>query len=76
MDAQIMKVPLSKVLDPDQETIVNIHGEIHEPVLTLGHVTELKEKVGLQNSLDPKKVQVFVKSFTIDPTFTFPEFIY
>lgn len=47
MDAQITKVPLCKILHPNQETIVNIDGEIYEPVLTLGHVNELKEKVDL-----------------------------
>lgn len=76
MDAQIMKVPLCKVLDPNQGTIVDIDGEIYEPVLTLGHVTKLKEKVDLQNSLVPKQVQVSVKSFDVEPTVPFSEFIY
>ena len=69
MDMQIMKVPLFKVLDTDQETIADMDGEISEPLLTLGHVNELKEKVGLQNSLVPEQVRVSIKSFSIEPTF-------
>lgn len=45
MDAQTSKVPLCKILDLDQETIVNIDGEIYEPIISLGHVTELKKMI-------------------------------
>lgn len=48
MDEKITKIPLCKLLDPDQETIIDIIGEIYEPVVILGHITELKEKIGSQ----------------------------
>ena len=67
---------MCKVLDPNKETIVDIDCEIYEPVLTLGLVTKLKKKVGLQISLIPEKVQVSIKSFVVEPTFPFPEFIH
>lgn len=51
MDALTSKVHLCKILDPDEETIVNINGEIYEPVLTLGHFIELKQRIEIQNLL-------------------------
>ena len=76
MDARTTKVPPCKILDLDQETIVDIDGEIYESVITLGHITELKEKIESQNTLVPKQVRIFVKCFTVEPTFLFPEFIH
>jgi hypothetical protein len=63
-------------LDPDQEAIVDIDGEIYEPVITLGRVTELKQRIETKNLLIPDQVRTFVKHFTIDSTFPFPEFIH
>ena len=67
---------MCRILDPDQETIVDIDGEIYKPVITLGHITELKEKIESQNSLIPEQVLIYVKHFTVEPTLPFPEFIH
>lgn len=76
MDSQIPKVFVCKLLDLDQEFIVDINGEICEPILTLGCVNELKQKIEMQSLLIPDKVRYSVKLYTIDSTFPFPEFIH
>ena len=76
MDAQTTKVPLCKILDPDQETIVDIDGEIYEPIITLGHVTELKQRIETQNLLIPNQVRTSIKCFTVESTFPFAQFIH
>ena len=76
MNARTTKVPMCKILDPDQETIVNIDGEFYEPIIILGHITELKKDVESQKSLIPKKALISIKRFTIEPTFPFPKFIH
>lgn len=72
MDAQTTKVPMCKILNPNQETIVSIDGEIFERVITLGRITKLKQKIELQNSFVPEQVLISLKCFIIEPTFPFP----
>lgn len=76
MDAQSSKAFLCKISDPDQEFIVDIDDEIHEPVLTVGCVNELKQKIEIQSLLILDQVQSFVKCYTIESTFPFPKFIH
>lgn len=76
MDAQTSKVPLCKILDLDQETIVDIDGEIYELVITLGRVTESKQRIETQNLIIPDQVRTSIKCFTVESTFPFPEFIH
>ena len=49
MDARTKRVPLCKILDLDQETIIDIDGEIYEPDISLGHFTKLKKKIESKN---------------------------
>ena len=43
-------------MDLDQETIINIDGEIYEPILIVGHVTKLKQMIETQSLLIPNLV--------------------
>ena len=76
MDAQTSKILMCKILDLNQETIVDIDDEIYEPVLTLGNVIELKQRIETQNLLILDQVRTSIKHFTVESTFSFLEFIH
>lgn len=65
MEQRIEWIPLCKSLEPDQEFIVDLDGDVFNPILTLGPVIESKIGISMENSLIPDYIKIDVKQFVI-----------
>ena len=72
----ISTIQTCKSLDPIEEFISDLDVEIYETILTLGNLTEIKNKLTQTPNFIPDTFWSSLFEVSIEPTFPFPDFIH
>ena len=74
--AAFTTIQTCKSLDPKEDSISNLDAEFYETMLTLGNLTEIKNKLTQTPNFIPNSFFSSLFEVTIEATFPFPNFIH
>ena len=74
--ATIATIQSCKSLDPKEDFIIDLDAEVYETVLTLGNLTEIKNKLTQIPNFIPYSFCSSLFEVSIKSTFPFPDFFH